>query len=98
MVRVQVPRSRIAEFCRRNGIRSLSLFGSVLCEDFGPGSDVDVLTGLDPGHPVGLISLAAMELELSEILGRKVDMHTVNSLSRYFRKEVVRTAEVLYAA
>ena len=96
--RLGVSAERIAEFCRDHHIRKLALFGSVLRDDFGPDSDVDVLVEFAEGRPVGLIGLAAMELELGEILGRKADLRTANDLSRYFRDEVLRTAEVQYAA
>jgi len=92
-----VPQKQVADFCRRNHIRSLSLFGSVLSEDFGPDSDVDVLVEFEPGHRVGLIRLAGMEIELSRILGRRIDMRTPADLSRYFRQEVLDVAEVQYA-
>ena len=93
---VAVPQERIAEFCRRRRIRRLALFGSVLRDDFGPESDVDVLVEFEPGARVGLIRLAGMELELSEILGRKVDMNTARSLSPYFRDRVLAEAETQY--
>jgi hypothetical protein len=96
--RVDIPRDRLAVFCRRHHIRKLSLFGSVLREDFRPDSDIDVLVEFEPDVAVGLIGLAGMELELSALLGRKVDMRTPAELSRYFRQEVVDTAEVQYAA
>jgi hypothetical protein len=76
----------------------LSLFGSVLRDDFGPQSDVDVLVEFEAGHAVGLMRLAGIEDELSDLLGRRADMNTVNSLSRYFRDEVVREALVQYDA
>ena len=93
---ISKSRQAIAGFCRRCRIQRLALFGSVLRDDFGPGSDVDVLVEFEPGAVVGLIRLAGMERELSEILGRKVDMRTPSDLSRYFRDDVVRSAEVLY--
>ncbi|MFH1672326.1 MAG: nucleotidyltransferase family protein [Pseudomonadota bacterium] len=96
-IHVDVPRQKIAGFCRRNHIRRLSFFGSVLREDFGPDSDVDVLVEFDPDHIPGLIRLAGMEFELSEIMGRKVDIRTAQDLSRYFRQEVLNAAEVQYA-
>jgi predicted nucleotidyltransferase len=94
---IVVPQKQVADFCRRNHIRSLSLFGSVLSEEFGPDSDVDVLVEFEPGHRVGLIRLAGMEIELSRILGRRIDMRTPADLSRYFRQEVLDVAEVQYA-
>ena len=87
----------IAVFCRRHQIRKLSLFGSVLRDDFGPDSDVDLLVEFEPGAVVGLLDMANMEFELSDVLGRKVDLRTPAELSRYFRDEVVRVAEVVYA-
>jgi predicted nucleotidyltransferase len=96
--RLQVDKQRIADFCRRHGIRRLSLFGSVLREDFGPESDVDVLVEFAPETHVGLLGLAAMELELGEMLGRRVDLRTPPELSRYFRDRVLAEAQVQYAA
>jgi predicted nucleotidyltransferase len=97
--RIDVPKDRIAEFCRLNHIRRLAFFGSVLRDDFGPDSDVDVLVEFEPGARVGLFELYDMEQELSRILGgRKVDVNTAKSLSKYFRDEVLQEAEVQYAA
>jgi len=96
-IRIEIPREKIAEFCKRNHIRKLSLFGSVLRRDFGSDSDIDLLVEFDPEHIPGLIRLAGMEIELTKILGRKVDVRTVQDLSRYFRQEVVDSAEVQYA-
>jgi len=96
--RLGVSPDRMADFCRNHHIRKLALFGSVLRDDFGPESDVDVLVEFEDGHPVGLIGLAAMELELAEVLGRRADLHTAHDLSRHFRDEVLRTAQVQYAA
>lgn len=95
-VRIEIPKEQIAEFCRRHNIRKLSLFGSVLSEDFGPQSDVDVLVEFEPNHVPGF-AFFRMEEELSEILGRKVDLNTPNFLSRYFRNQVLQQAEVQYA-
>ena len=97
ILHINVPREKIAGFCRRHHIRRLSFFGSVLRDDFGPDSDIDVLVEFDPDHIPGLIRLAGMEFELSEILGRKVDIRTAQDLSRYFREEVLNAAEVQYA-
>jgi predicted nucleotidyltransferase len=97
MTTVTIDRERIAQFCQRHRIRRLSLFGSVLRDDFGPESDVDVLVDFEPGARVGLIRLAGMEIELSSILGRKADLHTAADLSHYFRDQVVESAEALYA-
>ncbi|MBI3323176.1 MAG: nucleotidyltransferase family protein [Candidatus Omnitrophica bacterium] len=97
-VKIAINRRKIAEFCRRHHIRRMSLFGSVLRDDFGPDSDVDVLVEFEPGATAGFLRLAAMELELSKILGRRADIRTPAELSRYFRDEVLREAEVQYVA
>lgn len=95
--KIEIPKETLAEFCKRNYITKLSLFGSVLRDDFTPKSDVDVLVEFDPQHIPGLIRLGTMELELSKILGgRKVDMNTEMSLSKYFRKKVLALAQVQY--
>lgn len=94
---IDIPKEKIAEFCRRNHIRKLALFGSILRDDFRPESDIDVLVEFEPGHAVGLIRLAGMQRQLSEMLGHSVDLRTPADLSRYFREEVVRSAEVQYA-
>jgi hypothetical protein len=97
-MRLSYDRSQLAEFCRRNHIRRLALFGSVLREDFGPESDVDVLVEFEPGAKVGLLRMAALESEFSRIIGRKADLRTPADLSRYFRDEVIAEAQVQYAA
>ena len=92
-----LPKEKIAEFCRRNHIRRLALFGSVLRDDAKPGSDIDFVVEFDPAHIPGLIRLAGMEIELTELLGRKADLRTPQDLSRYFRQEICDSAEVQYA-
>jgi hypothetical protein len=94
--KLEIPKEKIEAFCRKHHIRKLSLFGSVLREDFGPDSDVDVLVEFEPGQTVGLLRLAGMEIELSDILKRKVDLRTPAELSRYFRQQVLDSAEVQY--
>ena len=96
-VKIEMLKPQIEAFCRRNRIRRLALFGSVLRDDFGPDSDLDVLVEFEPGVRVGL-RFFGMEQELSEILGRKVDLNTPGFLSKYFRNEVIAEAEVLYDA
>ena len=95
---IQVDKEQLAAFCRKHHLTKLALFGSVLTDRFGPDSDVDVLFEYDPEHVPSLFDVVGMETELSEILGRKADMRTPRDLSRYFRDEVVRTAQVQYAA
>jgi predicted nucleotidyltransferase len=91
-----IPKDKIADFCRRHYIRRLSIFGSALRDDFTPDSDVDVLVEFQTGYEPGF-SFFDMQDELSQLLGQKVDLHTPNFLSRYFRDKVVREAEVQYA-
>ncbi|HHT9111319.1 MAG TPA: nucleotidyltransferase family protein [Candidatus Brocadiaceae bacterium] len=93
---IVLPKDKIAEFCKQHHIRKLSLFGSCLHGDFGPDSDIDLLVKFELDHIPGLITLSRMEIELSEIIGRKVDLRTPEDLSSYFRKEVVESAEVQY--
>ena len=93
--KIDIPTEEIAEFCKRNRIRRLSLFGSVLRDDFTSDSDVDVLLEFEPETRVGL-RFFRLERELSEILGYKVDLNTPGFLSRHFREEVLDEAEVLY--
>ena len=95
MARISLDKEKIADFCRRHHIIRLSLFGSVLRDDFGPASDVDVLVEFEPGHVPGL-SFFAMEEELSQIIGRKVDLNTLGFLSPYFRDRIKRESEVQY--
>ncbi|OGV65064.1 MAG: nucleotidyltransferase [Lentisphaerae bacterium RIFOXYB12_FULL_65_16] len=94
---IEIPQDRIAAFCRENGIRRLALFGSILRDDFRPDSDVDVLVEFEPGVHVGL-DFIRMQDELSAILGRKVDLNTPGCLSKYFRDDVLREAQVQYVA
>jgi uncharacterized protein len=93
---IQIDREKIAEFCRARGIRRLSLFGSVLRDDFDPArSDVDVLAEFEPTARPGWEFFGWHE-DLASIIGRKVDLHTPNSLSKYFREEVLREAMPVY--
>ncbi len=95
---IDIDREMIADFCRRHHVTKLALFGSVLTDRFGPDSDVDVLFEYDPDHVPSLFDVAGMEEELSKIIGRKADMRTPRDLSRHFRDEVLRTAQIQYAA
>jgi predicted nucleotidyltransferase len=94
---IDIPQEKLVDFCRRHRIRKLAFFGSVLRDDFGPQSDVDVLVEFEPGARTGL-RFFAMQDELSAILGRKVDLNTAGSLSRHFRDRVLAEAEVQYDA
>lgn len=92
---ISIPYQQIAEFCHKNHIRKLALFGSVLREDFRPESDIDVLVEFDPDHIPGWEFVAIQE-ELSAILGHEVDLNTAGFLSRHFRQKVLDTAQVIY--
>lgn len=94
---IDISPERIETFCRKHGIRRLALFGSILRDDFGPDSDIDVLVEFEPGATPGF-GFFGLQEELSEMLGRKVDLNTANCLSQYFRDEVLHEAEVLYVA
>ena len=96
---ISISKERLADFCKANGITRLALFGSVLRDDFGPDSDVDVLVEFESERIPGFLGVAAMELALSDLFGgRKVDLRTPEDLSRYFRQEVLEEAEVQYVA
>ena len=91
-----IPYPQIRAFCERNHIRKLALFGSVLRRDFRPDSDVDVLVEYEPGAKVTYLDMADQEIELSRMIGRKVDLREPDELSRYFRDKVVATAVNIY--
>ena len=93
---VEIPADILSGFCEKNHIRKLSLFGSVLRDDFQTKSDVDVLVEFDPEHIPGLIRFCGMERELSELLGRRVDLNTPDCLSKYFKSQVLSEAQVQY--
>lgn len=95
---IHFSRDAIEDFCRRHGVKRLSLFGSVLRDDFRPDSDVDMLIEFHPGREPGMLGFGQMIIELSQIVGRPVDLRTPDDLSIYFRDEVLRTAELLHAA
>lgn len=94
-----IPRKKIASFCESWGVTEFSLFGSVLRDDFRPKSDVDVLLVIKPDAPIGLFELALMKIELQEMFNRSVDLVEKDGLRNpYRRKEILRTAKVIYAA
>lgn len=97
MDKLNIDNRAIQSFCRKHNIRRLAFFGSVLRDDFRADSDMDVLVEFNPDAVVGLLRMAAMERELSAILGRKVDLRTPDDLSPYFRDEVISSAQVQYA-
>lgn len=94
---VLIDREKVAEFCRRHHIRWMALFGSAIREDFRPESDADVLVEFEPAHTPGLLGMARLARELEALFDCPVDLRTPRDLSRYFREEVLREAEVIYA-
>ena len=95
---VSIPKTELAAFCRAHGIGRFAIFGSALRADFGPESDIDVLVEFAPDRIPGLLGVAGMEIELSALFGgRRVELRTPEDLSKYFRQEVLDTAEVQYA-
>ena len=97
--RFSIPRKKIAEFCKRWSINEFALFGSVLRADFRADSDVDVLVSIDPRAHIGLFELIDMKLELQDMFKRPVDLVEKEGLvNPYRRKEILRTAQVVYAA
>jgi len=95
---LSIPEDRLAEICRRHGVRRLALFGSVLREDFSPQSDIDILVEFPEGETPSLLDLGGLLMELRGLLGREVDLKTPRFLSRHFRDRVVRESRTLYAA
>ncbi|MFP4356445.1 MAG: nucleotidyltransferase family protein [Phycisphaerae bacterium] len=95
--RIEIPDQELKAFCQRNHIRRLALFGSVLRSDFRPNSDVDLLVEFEPEYIPGL-TFFRMQRELSGMLSRQVDLHTVSDLGPHFRQEVLGQAEDLYVA
>lgn len=87
----------LAGFCRQHHIRRLALFGSRLKGTARPDSDIDLLVEFEQGHTPGLLGISGLEIELSGLMGCKVDLRTAADLSRHFRESVVRSAEVMYA-
>jgi hypothetical protein len=98
MPHLAIAQEQLARFCRKRHIRRLALFGSTLRGTARPDSDIDLLVEFEPGQEPGLLELVSMEAELAAMLGgKRVDLRTPQDLSRYFREEVVRSAEVQYA-
>jgi uncharacterized protein len=97
MEKILFPKDKLEAFCRRHHIKKLSLFGSYLHGENRPDSDMDFLVEFDPDHIPGLIRMAGMEIELSDLIGRKADLRTSQDLSPHFRQEVLAIAEVQYA-
>jgi predicted nucleotidyltransferase len=96
IVRTGFPQNALATLCQRYRVRKLRVFGSALRDDFGPDSDIDLLVEFAEGVRVGLFTLGALQMDLSELLGREVDLKTAGFLSPRFRQQVIDNAEVIY--
>jgi predicted nucleotidyltransferase len=96
VTQIALPHAEIVDFCQRHHIRKLSLFGSVLRDDFAADSDIDVLVEFEDEHIPNFLRFVEMQDELHELLGRDVDLHTPQSLSKYFRQKVLNQAQVIY--
>jgi hypothetical protein len=94
----KIPKDKLIEFCKRNHIRKLSIFGSAIRGQLQPDSDIDLLVEFEQDHTPGLFSIIKMEMELTETIGRKVDLRTPEDLSQYFRDEVIQNARLQYQA
>ncbi len=94
--RLSIPRDRVAAFCKKHGIRKFSLFGSVIRDDFGPDSDVDVLAEFKPDVRFSLFDLVGMQDELSAIMGRKAEIFEFRSLRPWMQEEVAGSMELFY--
>jgi predicted nucleotidyltransferase len=95
---IKIPKQKIALYCKKNHIKKLALFGSFLRDDFSADSDIDFLVEFEKEHIPGFFTLIRMEEQLSQFFqGRKIDLRTPNDLSRYFKDNVIRNTEILYA-
>ncbi len=97
-LRIEVPQAEIARYCRENKIARLRAFGSVLRDDFTPESDVDLLVAFEPNARISLLDYVRIKRELSELLGRDVDLVSEKGISKYIRDEVFAEAEAVFAA
>lgn len=97
-LKIIVPKNDLIELCKKNHIQKLAFFGSVLRDDFRPDSDVDILVEFEKGHGPGFLGLSHIAGELSNLVGgRQVDLRTPKELSRYFRDDVLASAEIQFA-
>lgn len=97
-ISISIPEHALAELCKRYRVRRLSLFGSVLREDFSPNSDVDILVEFEPDAEIGFLALSQMARDLSGLLGRTVDLVPRNSIKPILREAILREEKVIYAS
>jgi predicted nucleotidyltransferase len=96
--KINIPQEQLAVFCQRHHIAYLALFGSVLRDDFGPASDLDLLVEFEPEAKIGLLEFIGIQRELSDLLGRPVDLVPRDGLKWVIRDEVLASAEAIYNA
>ena len=96
LANIAVPHDAFVDFCERHHIRKMSLFGSVLRDDFRPDSEIDVLVEFEEGHIPGLFRFVDLQFELADLFGREVDLNSPDDFSPYFRRKVLATAQVQY--
>jgi len=96
LLKQHIPQEKLVDFCKKNRIKKLAIFGSSIKGKLKSDSDIDILVEFEEGHTPGLITFCGMQNELTDMIGREVDLRTPQDLSRYFRDEVIKTAEVQY--
>lgn len=97
-IKSKISKENITNFCKKHNIKKMSLFGSVLRNELTSDSDIDILVEFDKNNTPSFFDLYEMEQELSQYFnGRKIDLRTPADLSKYFRKDVLEKAEVLYS-
>ncbi|MBI5179473.1 MAG: nucleotidyltransferase family protein [Nitrospinae bacterium] len=97
-IKIELPQEAIAEICKRHQVRELSVFGSAVRDDFTADSDIDFLVEFQPDAKIGFLEFAGMQIELAELLGRKVDLVSKNGLNPVIRDEILDSSKVFYAA
>ena len=97
-LKTEIPMEAVAKLCREYHVQELAIFGSALRPDFGPHSDIDLLVTFHPEARIGLMELCGLQAELSDLLGRNVDLVPKNGLKPLIREAVLSQAQVLYAA
>ena len=95
-LRDYITKDGLEEFCCKHNIKKLSLFGSALRDELKPNSDIDILVEFENGKTPGLMGFCHIQNQLTDLIGREVELHTPNDLSRYFRDEVIENAMVQY--
>jgi len=96
-IAIEIPEQQLRDFCRRNHIQELALFGSVIGDNFGPDSDIDVLVEFEPDAAIDLFEFSGMRLELLELFGREVDLATPAALKPLIKDKILASKVIIYA-